>query len=346
VVVRSGTAASKTPVGRNRREAERALRKIAVTVDDGHYRPQQNISFAIWGESWLGTLERKPSTQHSYRSTIAYAKRQFGGRRIRDIRPEDVISFNIGLRSLGLADSTRAKHLRVLHACFEAAIAHDYTAQNPVKALPRAQRPRPSRKEAAYFENDEVAALFRFLAPGLVRTVCELALKTGIRQGEALALQWGDLDLATATLRVRRSITSGQVGPPKNHERRDVDLTVDVVDLLGHWWGEVGRPTEPTAWLFAGDTGAPVSPRPIVRRLYDAMGEAGVPRTGPTGESRTFHSLRHSYAKRALELGAELLWLSRALGHSSILVTASIYGHFERLERKRQVAKLEGAFQV
>jgi integrase len=346
VVVRSGKAASKTPVGRNRREAERALRKIGVAVDDGHYQPQRNIAFTEWADTWIATLERKPSTRHSYASTIGYSKLQFGSRRVRDIRVNDVVALAARLRDAGLADSTRAKHLRVLHACFEGAVAHDYAAQNPVRALPIAQRPRPAHKEAAYFENHEISVLFRLLPDGLVRTVCELALKTGIRQGEALAIQWGDVDLGTATLRIRRSITGRYVGRPKNHERRDVDLTADVVELLGRWWGAVGRPADPTAWIFAGDSGSPVSPRPIVRSLYLAMQAAGIPRIGPTGERRTFHSLRHTYAKRALEVGAELLWLSRALGHSSIMVTASIYGHFETLERKKQVAKLEGAFQV
>src|SRR6266852_607692 len=146
VVVRSGKAASKTPVGRNRREADRALRKIGVAVDDGHYRAQRNISFADWSEAWLATLERKPSTQHSYAGTIAHATRQFGSKRVRGIGPEDIIGLTVGLRSLGLADSTRAKHLRVLHACFQAAVAHDYASRNPVGALASSQRPRASRK--------------------------------------------------------------------------------------------------------------------------------------------------------------------------------------------------------
>jgi integrase len=73
---------------------------------------------------------------------------------------------------------------------------------------------------------------------------------------------------------------------------------------------------------------------------------AEVPRVGPTGEPRTFHSLRHTFAKRALERGAELTWLSRHLGHGSLKVTSDIYGHFERAERVKQAAKLEGAFAV
>ena len=76
------------------------------------------------------------------------------------------------------------------------------------------------------------------------------------------------------------------------------------------------------------------------------MARASIPRVGPTQEKRTFHSLRHTFAKRALERGAQITWLSRHLGHSSLKVTTDIYGHWERAERKLQAAKMEGAFSV
>lgn len=62
--------------------------------------------------------------------------------------------------------------------------------------------------------------------------------------------------------------------------------------------------------------------------LYPAMERAGVPRLGPTGEKRTFHSFRHTFAKRALEEGRQITWLSRHLGHSSLKVTDEVYGHW------------------
>ena len=56
-----------------------------------------------------------------------------------------------------------------------------------------------------------------------------------MRQGELLALRWGDVDLEQAIIRVRASYTGGVVGTPKNRERRDVDLITDVVELLDGW---------------------------------------------------------------------------------------------------------------
>jgi integrase len=76
------------------------------------------------------------------------------------------------------------------------------------------------------------------------------------------------------------------------------------------------------------------------------MTAAGISRLGPTQENRTFHSFRHTFAKRRPRERAQITWLSRHLGHSSLKMTTDIYGHWDRAERKLQGAKMEGAFPV
>jgi Phage integrase SAM-like domain len=144
------------PVGHNRKAAERALRKVEVQIDEGIYTPQENILFSTWADRWLAALQRKATTVESYRSTVDYAKRAFGTVTVRKVRPEHVAKMDELMRERRdrkgkpkpLTASTRAKHLRVLHACLESAIAHSYATSNPVKLLPKAERPRPTKKEA------------------------------------------------------------------------------------------------------------------------------------------------------------------------------------------------------
>lgn len=346
VVVRDGDASYKQAVGRDRHQAEIALHRVAAEVEEGAFRPRPTIGFTEWADRWLAALERKPSTVGSYRSTIVHAKEAFGSQRVRRIGAEDVARFNAMLRKRGCSPSTRAKHLRVLGACMQAAVFYRYADSNPVRELPPAQRPRPERKEAAYFENQELPRLFDHLPSEPYRKLCLLALKTGMRQGELLALRWGDVDLEEAVIRVRSSYTSGVLGTPKNRERRDVDLISDVVELLAEW--HAGRDVAVDDLVFPAENGAGfLSPTVVLRRyLYPAMAAAEISRVGPTREKRTFHSFRHTFAKRALESGAQITWLSRHLGHSSLKVTTDIYGHWERAERKLQAAKMEGAFPV
>jgi integrase len=148
-------------------------------------------------------------------------------------------------------------------------------------------------------------------------------------------------------VRVRRSFTGGAVGTPKNRERRDVDLISDVVKLLTRMRGTRANDDGEALIFHTGDSLRFISPTIVLRRqLYPALEAAGIARVGPTQENRTFHSFRHTFAKRALEKGAQITWLSRHLGHSSLKVTTDIYGHWERAERKLQAAKMEGAFPV
>jgi integrase len=76
------------------------------------------------------------------------------------------------------------------------------------------------------------------------------------------------------------------------------------------------------------------------------MAAAQIRRVGPTQEKPTFHRLRHTLAKRALESGTQITRLSRHLGRLSLKVTTDIYGHWERAERKLRAAKTEDAFPV
>jgi integrase len=129
------------------------------------------------------------------------------------------------------------------------------------------------------------------------------------------------------------------LGTPKNRERRDVDLISDVVEALAAGREERGGSIDDL--VFPGENGSGfLSPTVLLRRhLYPAMAAAEIRRAGPTQEKRTFPSFRHTFAKRALESGAQITWLSRHLGHSSLKVTTDIYGHWERAERKLQAAR-------
>ena len=347
VVVREGGRVHRERAGKNRRQAQRVLTKIQSTVDDGEFRPQPNVTFSTWADRWLASLERKRTTRRAYAQSIGYAKSAFGDKAVRRLRAEDIARLNVSLRERGLSASTRNRHLRALHTCLQSAVRHGYAARNPVAELPPGEKPRAEHREAAYFTNEELPRLFAEIPDGIYKTLFLAALKTGMREGELCALTWGDVDLAGAVVRVRRSYTDGHLTDPKNHERRDVDLTPEVVELLGWWWGECGRPGDACIVFSAGSKSGYLSPTAIVsRQLHPAMDRAGVPRVGPTGERRVFHSFRHTFAKRALERGAQITWLSRHLGHSSITVTDSVYGHWERAERKRQNELLRDAFGV
>ena len=168
-----------------------------------------------------------------------------------------------------------------------------------------------------------------------------------MRQGELLGLKWADVDLTDAVIHVRRTFTGGELGTPKNHEKREVFISEEVVELLGRWWGDLGSPGDATLVLPGETKTGYLNPQVVLRReLYPAMRRAGVARVGPTGEKRTFHSFRHMFAKLAIEHDRPMFWLSKHLGHSSLDVTYGTYGHMERSTRRREADAMAGVFGV
>lgn len=351
VAVREGRKLHRERVGKNRRLAQRALTKIQAHVDEGEYRAQRNVTFAAWADEWLLGLERpKQRTIAGYGETMAYAKQEFGAKSVRRLDPLDVKRFLVRLRETGMSDSTRAKHLRVLGACLESAVRSGCAGMNPVRLIPKQERPRAKdrSREAGYFTDEELPRLFQEIPEGVYLVLCKTALMTGMRQGELLALTWRDVDLISGVVRVRRSYTRRVIDTPKSFtSKREVHLPPELIGLLGRWWGECGQPDEGTLVFAGGGKGGYLSAETLTKSvLYPAMSRAGMPREGPTGERRTFHSLRHTFARIALENGRDLAWLSRHLGHSSVLVTAGTYGHFDREAHRRQVEALEGVFPI
>jgi integrase len=133
-----------------------------------------------------------------------FAKKAFGSKNVRAVSLGDISALNTSMRESGKSESTRGKHLRVLHACFASAMAHDYTGTNPVKKLPKSEKPSLVHREAAYFTNEELPRLFAAIPDGLYRVFFESALKTGMREGELVAMTWGDIELSEAVISVRR----------------------------------------------------------------------------------------------------------------------------------------------
>ena len=105
------------------------------------------------------------------------------------------------------------------------------------------------------------------------------------------------------------------------------------------------REPRPDELVFPHPTGGYLVGSTITRDvLYEGMADAGIPREGEHGRKRTFHSLRNSFARVALQNGARMDWVQRQLGHSTITLTVDTYGRWERKAEKAEAAKLEGAF--
>jgi integrase len=93
------------------------------------------------------------------------------------------------------------------------------------------------------------------------------------------------------------------------------------------------------------EDGGYIEPRYLTRHvLSPALERAGIPRVGERGRRRDFHSFGHTFARIALEHGAQPTWVQQQLGHSSITLTVDVYGAWARAAQKAQAERLEEAF--
>jgi integrase len=180
----------------------------------------------------------------------------------------------------------------------------------------------------------EVNHLLEAVTDTLYQALVWLAIDTGARQGELLALQTEDVDLEGGLIHIRRSVRriTGQgmvYSPPKTKlSKRTVEIAPATISVLrAHRMAQKERRLRAgDLWdtnadlFFTNDVGGPLDGVGVTKGFQKLVANAGL------GNLR-FHDLRHSSATRLLAAGARMDEVRTRMGHSSIMTTVNIYGH-------------------
>ena len=146
-----------------------------------------------------------------------------------------------------------------------------------------------------------------------------LCLYSGLRIGELIALQWSDIDFEKGILTVSKSCHDGKVGliigePKTSTSRRMIPLPKQLLPILRSVKKRSASP------FVVSSNGKPVSVRSYQRSFELLLKKLNIPHKG-------FHSLRHTFATRAIECGMDVKTLSEILGHKNPTVTLNRYAH-------------------
>jgi integrase len=230
----------------------------------------------------------------------------------------------------GLSPTT-VNHLHtVLHGAFAEAVRWGLVPRNVVALV---RPPRKAHVEVVALTVKEARALLAAAAGTRFEVLFVLALKTGMRRGELLALHWGDVDLDKGVLQIRgtlrRTREGLRIGTPKTAaSRRKIVLSSSSVVALrrhrarqqeerqaaGGLWQDFGL-------VFPNTLGRPMEPRCLLSDVYRPLLErAGLPPV-------TFHTLRHTAATLLLAEGEHPKVVQELLGHAQVSITLDRYSH-------------------
>jgi integrase len=182
------------------------------------------------------------------------------------------------------------------------------------------------RRDQRVLSQDEIGRLLE-AAPPQFRIFLTAAVSTGLRLGELQALTWRDLDFDAGFVRVRWQLDrDGTLREPKTPQaRRDVVLMPALAKaLIEH---RLASPySAPADYVFASKAGTPLNFHNVERRGLDAAAEAA----GLNGDGRPklrLHDLRHTFASLLIAAGADVVFVSRQLGHAGPEITLKVYSH-------------------
>jgi len=309
------------------------IKETQSQIDRGMTYRKSNIALGTFIQQWLDVHKTKlaPKTAPRYEQLVRdYILPQLGNIKLRELRLDKIEAHYITLLEQGL--SPRSVHFvhSILHKCLNDAIRRGYTGYN---AAHGAILPRYEPKEISILDEDEVLRFLITIRGNANEALYILAIKTGMRKGEILALKWSYLDWKKGTIRVQRQVQriKGQgivFRPPKTHAgRRTIQLGEQMLHTLRNHREQLktrakvaGNRWQNYNLVFPSTVGTPIGGSNIIKVFKEQIAKAGV-------KEIRFHDLRHTAASLMLNNGVPVLVVSKILGHSKTSTTLDIYGH-------------------
>ena len=293
-------------------------------------REEHSQLFGTFANEWLDDKYDTYAAQ-TLRGLIPAFKRiveAFEEQSIKDITPKDILSFLNQLAEEGLSKKTISNHKCILKQILDAAVVEGYISINPCLSV-KVTKGAESKKREAASPSDE-AAILRSADVWLFPVI---ALCTGMRKGEVLALQWKDIDFENNTISVTKSIYhvghTARIKAPKTVKGiRTVPLVAKLKEIL------LPKRSKPEHYVVSGE--APMKEYQFEKRYRDFQTATGI--------TATAHQIRHSFATVAIENGVPMKSVQEILGHQQISTTLDIYTDFRDAAIREAQTILEKAF--
>lgn len=322
-----------------KRDAQRELRRILHEIDNNQHIEPSCMTLAEYLETWLADYARNRVSAKTFERYTEIARKHLipalGGHQLVKLTPLHIQSYHgdalaegrIGSKG-GLSAQTVLHHHRLLSQALKRAVRLQLLVRNPCDAV---DPPRPARREIKILDHPETARLLKKTEGRRLYVPILLAVATGMRRGEILALRWQDVDLDGATLSVCRTLEETRDGlnfkmPKTARSRRTITLPSFAVDALRRHRARqaeekllAGPAYDDHGLICARADGSPTKPDDMsrdFRRMAIRLG-FGI----------SFHGLRHTHLSHLLAAGVHPKVASERAGHASVGITLDTYSH-------------------
>lgn len=291
---------------------------------------------------WLRGHQARAGTLYNYERVHRVDINPYlGAIPLAELSADHIRDWHQQLLARPLAPST----IRGIHVILSSALNHAVRTgeldRNPAKLV---RPPRVERTARTVWNEEQIRAFLAQADADKLGLLYRVMLFSQIRPGEALGMQWGDIDWRRGTVLVGRTRTRNRQGrhvvgrePKTRTSGRSIPLSADLLERLRQHRAQQRERRELAAELwqdhdlvFCRDDGRMLADEMVRYRLTRLAKLAGVPRLTP-------HELRHSGATLLLDMGEDLVVISRRLGHKSVATTADIYLSVTE-ERQRAVS--------
>jgi integrase len=239
--------------------AQTAARKIEAKLTLGDFslldeKPQR--PFDAYFRNWLETYARahcKPSTLYVYEEAFRlYLLPALRQKDITKVTREEVKTLIYRLLADGKSRSTANNVLAPLRAMFSQAVEDQHVDRHPCLRIMRRSRKEEGaqQQKASFLTREELGLLLRTCQEHFPQwyPLVSLLARTGLRIGEACALQWGDLDFNGRFLEVRRNLVHHRLTTPKSGKTRRVDMSQQLAETLKALLVECKKETLRKGW--------------------------------------------------------------------------------------------------
>ncbi len=324
----------KSYYGKTRAEVQRLLTAALRDRDQGMPIVAEQQTVAHFLDSHLTVLEPKlkPRTHLRYCQLVnRHALPAFGKVKLARLTAQQIQDLYASKLREGLSPTTVHQLHVVLRSALKRAVRLGLVVRNVTDLV---DAPRPKHTEICPLTREQARLLLQAARGDRLEALYALALATGMRQGELLALKWREVDLEGQTARVRATVQyvkgKGFIfhDPKTRTSRRTIHLSPPVIQALRQHRARQAeeRLALGVAWqgqdlVFTTQVGTPIDDgHLLVRQFRPLLERAGLPRI-------RFHDLRHTAATLLLAAKVNPKVVPEMLGHSSVAITLDIYSH-------------------